>query len=397
MSQADFSSETRYGMIDASLMNNNYQIGQFTNSLADGKFANDVTVAKLQDLFKVGAADTFRIASEYRRDNMTSYPIAGATLTSQTGALSGMWDHAISKDFSLLNAVRGDRFWMERSGPFLTGTPYTNDDYNRALCAWSFNSALVYRPTQLDSVKVSAARGLQLPSLTEFGIMRPVKTIANYPYPGFTTQINSIGNPNLNPTKTMHYELSYDRQFPKLDTSGRLAVFHQVITDVRDFTNVGNFFFVPPATLAANTSFGAVGSAHVDGLEAELKGRIDQTWRWGVNYSYEVVLDDSAADAYHDYSSSTPHHKANVSLGWDHGPWEADGYLRYVSKTQLIEQVAGGGFSAFPVAPVCAYSQRIAYNINPDLRLEGNGTSGFADNPVNSEKRRVMFSVIAKY
>jgi hypothetical protein len=63
----------------------------------------------------------------------------------------------------------------------------------------------------------------------------------------------------------------------------------------------------------------------------------------------------------------------------------------------MIEQVAGGTFSAFPTAPVWAYSQRIAYNVNQDLRLEGNGTSGFADNPVNTEKRRVMLSVIAKY
>jgi hypothetical protein len=63
----------------------------------------------------------------------------------------------------------------------------------------------------------------------------------------------------------------------------------------------------------------------------------------------------------------------------------------------MPEQVAFGVFSLVPVKATVAVSQRVAYILNPTLRLEVNAYSAFADNPVASEKRHVLFSVIANY
>jgi len=390
MVQADFSTNTKLGMIDISAMNNDTQASVFRHSLASGKLFNDVTVVKAQDLFKIDASDTARLGVEYRRDDMPSTPVVGADLLSQTMAASAMWDHAITKDLSLLNAARIDHFSMNRSGPFLPGTTFTNSNYNeRSIVDWSFNSALVYRPTQLDSIKVMAARGLSLPSLTEFGIMNKINA-------GPMT-INSVGNPNLEPTRVMHYELSYERQIQDLAGSGRLALYHQDIDKIRDLGELSQATLVGYFPPTLQSTYINVGNARVNGLEAELKGQLGSGWHWGVNYSFETVNEDLGIDRYHNYTLSTPNHKANATLGWQQGKWEADTHIRYVSHTQMAQEDAAGTYGLYPVKAVYAVTQRVAYNINPWVRVEGNAASGFADNTVSSEKARFLASLIVTY
>jgi outer membrane receptor for ferrienterochelin and colicins len=392
--QADLSSETAIGLIDASLWHNHIDVAAYRHTLAAGSLSNEVTVAKLQDLFKLGAADTFRLGTEYRHDSMPSYPVGGAALQSDTAALSGMWEHVLTPGFRLLNALRGDRFTLSRSGIFLPGTPFTNSDYDRIIYAWSFNSAAVWQPTNVDSLKASLGRGLTLPSLTELGVMNHLTVPFAPPFIP-TAALNSVGNPNLAPTRVLQAELSYGRELPPLGASARVGLFHQFVTGLRDLTNP-QLVSPPPAPLLMST-YANIGSAHLNGIEAEATGHIALKWRWGANYRYETVAGDSSRDQFHDFVRSTPRHKVDLSVGWDGGPWEADFTLRYVSAAAMPQQVAFGQFSLEPVEATVAVSQRVAYRLSPRLRLEAVGTSGFADNPVSSEERRLLFSIVGNY
>lgn len=75
--QIEFSSDTDYGAVDATLMHNHFDVHQVRNSSATASLQNDVTVAKVQDLFKLGTADSLRVGSEYRRDAMPTVPLPG--------------------------------------------------------------------------------------------------------------------------------------------------------------------------------------------------------------------------------------------------------------------------------------------------------------------------------
>jgi iron complex outermembrane receptor protein len=392
--KVEYSRDTGFGQTEASVMVNHFDVGQYRNSLSVGSLSNDVAVAKLQHHFKIGTDDILRFGGEYRHDELPNIAQNTPHLLSQDAAASGMWNHAFRDDLSLLTAVRGDHFWMNRDGPFLAGTPWTNQSYDRSLYGWSYNTAMVWRPSPLDSVKISASRGLTLPSLLEFGVMNSLQ-VPFAPPAIPTARLLAIGNPDLQPTKVTQYELSYERTLADGGATGKVALYHQLVSGLRELSS--DTLIEPPPTPLLLSSYVNSGDAHVNGLEVDLKGRFNENWRWKANYSAEAAVDDGTIGQFHNFSRSTPRHKANVSLGWDFGPWETDSSLRYVSSTQMPEQVAFGVYQLMPIKATVAVSERVAYVVTPALRLEANLYSAFADNPVASEKRRVLFSVIANY
>jgi iron complex outermembrane receptor protein len=74
-----------------------------------------------------------------------------------------MWDWAITPSLSITNAVRGDLLMMKREGAISPQAGLSNADWNRDLRTFSFNSGLVWRATQDDTVRLLAARGVQVP------------------------------------------------------------------------------------------------------------------------------------------------------------------------------------------------------------------------------------------
>ena len=394
---ASITSDTRFGTIDGSVSYNHYELPGLQSSFGARGPTNNVTVTKLQDLFKIGANDTLRFAAEYRYDTMTSWPDPGGLLSSQDVALSASWIHAFTPNLTLLNAVRGDHFSLNRTGSFVYGVPYTNSDYDRTITDGSFNSAIVWRPTQLDSVKLAVARGLQLPSLTEFGLQGSQVSPFMPPYLP-TIQADYIGNPTLPPSVVMNYEASYQRQLP-LDASVRLAAFHQ---DVRDLRTVGPFTIVPsslaPGSLGALAiaPYEVLGDASINGLEIDVKGKFGSTWRWSANYSLEHV--HSTVPVFiTDYAASAPTSKVNLQLGYTRDKWEADGYLRYVSRVFLPQQVAPDVFQPTAVNSFVAVQGRLAYHITPKLLAEAVVASGYADNPVARQQTQGFVSVRASF
>ncbi len=388
MNQVEATSETGIGDLRFFLSNNDYH-HQVKAVGPEGLLDNKITIAKLQDVFKIGASDTFRIGAEYRHHVLPTYPDATGTMKSQNAALSGMWIHAFSENFTLLNAARMDRFKFNRSGAIIEGSPYNNEAYDRAFTATSYNSAAVYRFSQLDSVKMMASRGLQLPSLFELGGASFV-ALSNQFYTALF-----ISSPNLNPATNTHYEVSYERQFPELAATGRIAAYHEDVKHLRDQSQYQILRFEPPTLI---TGFEEVGDVRLHGLEVEGSGKFLGDWRWGANYAYERINSANYHSTYKDYAKTTPRHKVNLSLGWSKGPWEIDAFLRYQSSANFFQQQNDSNiYKLFERGPVWATNLRTAYQLTPNLRTELVLSSRFADNPLYTEKARALLSFVGNF
>ena len=392
MNTAEVTSETGIGDIKFFISNNNYNLSTLKYAAAESEMNNNITVAKLQDVFKLGASDTFRIGAEYRLNRLPTYPIRGAVMTSQNAAVSGMWLHNFNQDLTWLTAVRLDRFSLNRSGEAFPYSPFSAADFDRSFTGTSFNSALVHRLSQLDSVKLMAARGLQLPSLTELGGNQNFN-LRSVPF----TYVEVVAsNPFLTPSSTMHYEASYERQFPTFETTARIAAYHEDVKSLRDFGD-GKMLFNPMSLPVAIITFEETGGLRLNGLEIEGSGKFLKDWRWSANYAYEQVKNQNFTGDKKDFAETTPRHKINLSLGWSKGPWETDAFVRYVSSANLVAQTTANEFAMQKAGSVWGFSQRVAYQFTPQLRTELVVSSKLADNSLYTEKARALLSLVGSF
>jgi iron complex outermembrane receptor protein len=158
-----------WGTIDFSAYYNSLgnEIGFASGSSFD--VVNKVAVVKLQDLFKIGANHTLRIAGEYRNNTMETLQLGTADIAYDVYSASAMWDWMINDSMSWTNAARVDKLYLGASGTLSASSPLTLADYDRDLTVYSANSGLVYKMTANDTIGVSYGRGAQVPSLTTLG------------------------------------------------------------------------------------------------------------------------------------------------------------------------------------------------------------------------------------
>src|SRR5262249_14175997 len=159
-------------------------------------------VNQLSDLIKLTPDHTLRLSFEHRynRDIVWDGSVEQGTISYHVLSPSVMWDWAMADDLSLTSAVRLDHLMLNRTGGFPANMPQTNAQWNRDIDAISYNSGLVWRASDQDTVRVSTARGIQLPSLIEFGAF--IGDLSGFGIPAFVT-----GNPALDPTVVTNYEL----------------------------------------------------------------------------------------------------------------------------------------------------------------------------------------------
>ena len=85
------------------------------------------------------------------------------------------------------------QFNGHKTGAVLVAPNHTRADYDSTtLTVPSFNSGLVIKATDIDTVRLTAARGLQVPSLFDFGIQIPL------------SGLDYVGSPYLQPTSIWH-------------------------------------------------------------------------------------------------------------------------------------------------------------------------------------------------
>jgi outer membrane receptor for ferrienterochelin and colicins len=370
------SADTRVGLVQATAYSNwitlqasnQQQASAFPNLHVD----NQVAVVQLQDLFKIGSHHTFRASAEYRHNTMPTIT-DGGQISYDVASAAGMWDWTITPSLSVTNAIRLDHLSLGRSGLQPLGYGLTNAAWNsRSLTEPSFNTGIVWQPDGVDTFRLTAARGVQVPSLFEFGgllLQTPI---------GFVS-----GVPTLNPGIVTNYELGWDRTFPG-GGQLRLSAFHETARDIVGLL-AGSEFAAGLVVTPAN-----IGRSEATGLEFALKGTFRKNWRWSASYTPEFISDHfepgfTLATTGVDFAHTTPVHVANANLGWAHGPWETDGYLRYESAFYGIEQAATdlaatNGETLTLIPSYVSVDARVGYKLTDRLTLSVSGQN-ITDSP----------------
>lgn len=368
--KANYTANTKLGVIEGVVYRNTVDVDSGT------PINTNVTVARLQDLFKIGANHSFRLAVEYRRNQMDSTPIVGGRVAYDVYSAGGMWDWAISDKLSLVNAARLDHLVLKRSGSFVGNAPFTNSDYNEPITQPSLNSGLVYKATDMDTFRVAVARGVEVPSLFEYGYM------ANGRY----------GNPRINPTLVTNYEIGYDRAIAAIGGGFKASIYYQTNADMK--YGVLNRTF-NRATVAVIDN---VGDSRMIGSEIAFKGKVDENWSWKAGYALESVKDDFVANTSAEFQHSTPRHKVSAEINYTNGDWEANLFALYASQTQMLR---ASSLNLVEVPNYLSLSGRIGYNLTKDVQVALTGMDiGQANQRLTSgqaEERRVFLSLTSKF
>lgn len=371
--KASYTANTSLGLIEAVVYHTD--LDHDTSISLNSK----VTVAKVQDLFKIGTDHSIRLSAEWRRNQMDTTNQRGGRVSYDVYSVGGMWDWAINEKLSLVNALRLDHLQLKRNGTFAGPTSLTNSDYDQTLTQPSLNSSLVYKPTEIDTLRLSVARGVQAPSLVEYGLMNNDGPLWTY------------GNPRINPTLVTNYELGYDRAISAIDGTFRASVYFQTNRDMKynaRILQLGN----PTVVMFENA-----GNSRMVGAEASLKGKIDENWSWKAGYAFEKIKDDFTSVTA-EFQHSTPRHKVSAEVNYTNGPWEANLFALYVSETEMLR---GDTLKFVQVPNYLNLSARVGYNVTKDIQVAVSGMnisqSQQRQTSLRAEERRVFLTLSSKF
>jgi outer membrane receptor for ferrienterochelin and colicins len=300
--------QTAVGNVDADIYHNR----NTSDFISLGSYENDVYVAKISDLLKLDASNTIRVGLEVRSNGIRG-PGVGGEISYDAYAANAMWDWQISRSLEWTNAVRIDYLILDYDGRLAPSEAKTQSDYMARLSAFSFNSGLVIQVTDQDTVRLMASRGLELPSLIDFG--------AQINFLG----LELLGSPLLLPEAVWNAELAYDTGLPWFGATLRAAVFFQRNTDlvVGPGSTTIEFMNGRPTSIAGN-----IGSSNEIGTEIGLRGETKGGFRWDASYRFTTIVDDVRSNLVDTpstaYDVGTPHHVVTLGAGYTIGRWELD-------------------------------------------------------------------------
>ncbi|HEY6925219.1 MAG TPA: TonB-dependent receptor [Steroidobacteraceae bacterium] len=360
--------DTPVGLLRATAYSN-WVDGQYlfardvVNSALSPEYHSRTSVAQLEDIAKLDANDTVRVALELRQSIVNTSPVTGAAVLYDVSSASGMWERKITHALSFTMALRMDRLFMDRDGPTPPAYPFTGEDWGRHLTAVSFNTGFVWHATERDTLRLRVDRGAKLPNLVDGGA-----ALVQYGPVYYT------GVPTLEPSITTNYEVGWDHTLPSLGASAHARVYHESTTQVESVdggvAQAGSQLYLTPAN---------IGSSHATGTELSVTGGFAQFWRWSAGYAGMIISDHFRAQPVVDYfvtdfARSTPRNVLTGSLGWTRGAWEIDGFLRYESLSH------GQGLTDLTTAPVLesipahlSFDGRIGYRFTEALTVAISG------------------------
>jgi iron complex outermembrane receptor protein len=353
-------SDTPYGEIQAQAYLNDLEYVASGASLGTD-FKNQIEVVSLQDLFKIGARSTFRIALEYRDNLVNTQPLNAGHIGYSVVAPSAMWNFAATSKLALTAAARLDALDLRRTGPYPSGFPLNDSAWSRTTNAFSANLGAVYKLTSLDTLRVTYGRGIQVPTLLEFGGLQ----FQVGPAP-FGESLG--GNPNLKPAVVSNYELSYSRVIQALNATASAKVFFQQTDDVKGDWDFAAPSVAPTLTTSAEALTENASSSQMTGFELSASGKVKGGFHWNADTTYTNVTDKAIGDfdlVRRDiaFAETSPKFRGNVGLGWNDARWAVDAYVHYVS---AYDAYAPTG-ALVPTPTYVTLAGRIGYQISDGL------------------------------
>ncbi len=391
--------QTPYGLLtNNNYFNHNSELSTYFLT-PNEHTVTELLVSNLEDQFRVGSANIFRLGLEYRRKSIQQLAdnnVDGAIdnenkLYDNVYTVNGTWLWQITDKLSWTNSARVDHSAIYEGGTL--DPNYLVQDYNHSLNAFSANSGLVYHATDADTVRATYGRGVQLPSMLQNGTdAAPIQGGIIY---------SAIGNPNLKPTIVENYELGYDRALPAIDSTAKFSVYYQTNKDLisppSQIVSTRFINFTPWLTLESVN----VGSSHGAGGEVELKGKSLNGFRWDASYSLSTVADAETVATTIGYNASAPESHFRLLLGYSSGSWELDTNGQYVTSTDMLRLIDNAAFTNVPVAGYASIGARIGYTINDHYTLALSGTNltraDTLENPYPAVQRQVFLGLTGKF
>ena len=366
----DLTSDTHIGLIQATAYRNTLRDKEFL-ILAPAQFDNTITVYSVQDLFKIGAKHTFRIGFEARNNEMPTAPNGGGKISYDVAAASAMWSWMISDAFSTDVAVRSDSLSLKRAGTFPAGYPLANNvNWDRDINEVSYNAGAVWRVSDKDTVRVMAAKGVQVPTLVELGGLQ-----LTIPQVGYSVAF--MGNPGLLPSVIKNTELSYDHTFKSARVS--LRAFSQTTSNVKGQPGTSELWQAPTLSTYPAVSWENVANSKMTGYEVSASGKLTGGFRWSGDYTTTDVKDTAIGT--HNvlarkaaYARTTPDYRGNFNLGWTGGKWTIDGYLH---ATGAFDSYAVATYAVTHIKAYTTLATNIGYDLGNNMTLSVSGQNLF--------------------
>jgi len=393
--KATLDSDTRIGAIQAQIY-----VNQLDSTALPLHYQNKIMVAKVQDLIKIGSDHTLRVALEYRDNEVNTTPVKGGTVRYRVLAPSAMWNWQASEKVALTAAARLDSLELSRTGTFPAGvTRNKNSDWDRSIKEVSVNLGAVISATDVDTIRLIAARGVQAPTLVELGSRQVIPATA--PPVGIAT----LANPDLNPTLITSYEVAYERAIPKLGARMAVKLMAQRTEDVKSGVSRLQIDIPATATTYAALTYYNIGKSEMKGVEVSGAGKFGKGFRWSADTTYVDITDTtiagySAVRRLIAFGDTSPKWRSNLSLGWTDSRWTVDTYVRTVSKfnsytaTQTLEPVKGYTTVAGRVGYEMKSGVTLALagqNLLEERQSQTKGISGL------KAERRVLFSITKRW
>jgi iron complex outermembrane receptor protein len=329
--RAGASADTALGLFSLSAYRSDASVdvhnsGAYFEPITDKEYQTSYVV-QASDLVKPGPDHTLRFGVEYRNDADNSGDYVRGDVGDAIWSASLMWDWQVVPSLSLTNAVRIDHLALRYSGNLLPGTGLTVAQYNDTTVTQpSFNSGAVWNATDDDTFRLSAARGVQLPTLLGYAVQFP---------PGLFSPAAYVGQPDLRPSVIWNAELDYDRALPVIGSTPRTALFAQRTDDLASSPFGAPLTFVPPGLpvfFAQN-----VGYSTAAGLEIGIKGHASSGFRWNASYALAATTNHTnlntgpSPTSVVEYAHSAPEHVAIAGIGYSRDRLELDLMARWQS------------------------------------------------------------------
>lgn len=391
--KGELEADTDYGFVTLTAYQNRSEI-----LYAFGPLSSELTTLRAQNLFKLGSNDTVRLSVEYRDGEAQSFPDpTSGDFGYESFAVSGMWSHKFSNSLDLTLAGRFDSVeWSRDGSPNPALYAFSQADYDQTIEEFSYNAALVWRPEFGGSVRAMASRGIQAPTMFDYGFAMYFDIA-----PGFGIAL--MGNPEIEPSIVDNLELAYDRTLSN-GIEFRGAVFFQTTEDVKGAFG-SDFDLLPPNAPAPTILFDNRGDTEIYGGEVSLSGDFNQFLAWDLNYTYQSAEDDLAGfstETSLNFEEATPEHLVNAHLGWTDGPFTLDGYLNYVSEVDMPGQYDFGITELREVSAAWGLSFQAGYELNEHFGVRVNAQNvtygdGEVVNTHHQNEARYWLSLVGRY
>jgi iron complex outermembrane receptor protein len=372
----------------ANWLDADYGVGTNANGTDPISLKNRIIVTQASTLVRLDSANTLRVGVEYRNNRLLSAYQFAERIAYDVASGNAMLDLHPDDRLSVTVAGRLDRLWLHQSG-VITQPAYDDPrDFDRAFTRFSFNAALLVHTGETGLLRVNGGRGYQLPSLVNFGFRLPIVTPS--PVPVFVA-----GSPRTSPVLMWSGEIGYNRALgaTHLDATAFVTRTENAIASPGDGLQTELFLSPAPSVVAR---FRATGDYTTYGTEISAYGAIGQlAWRGNYTWTHtDERLTPLTLPIPYALSprSTTPVHKANVTLGYDAGRLSLAGVARYTSSTRQFAFSSTPQLLLYRVDNALALDARAGWRLTPAIEVFAAGENltvagGAAVSPIPADRR----------